>query len=48
MDETAASLTVLATLGYVDPATGKRVTKTPVSTVVPVYSSAAKNMWPRA
>ena len=48
MDETAASLTVLATLGYVDPATGKRVTKTPVSTTVPVYSSASKNMWPRA
>lgn len=47
-DETAASIQVAVTLGYIDPATGKRLTKTPVTTTVPVEKDKAAVSWPRA
>lgn len=47
-DETAASIQVAVTLGYIDPATGKRLTKTPVTTTVPVDKDKAAVSWPRA
>jgi hypothetical protein len=47
-DETAASIQVAVTLGYVDPATGKRVSKNPVSITVPVDDTKAAVTWPRA
>lgn len=47
-DETAASIQVAVTLGYIDPATGKRLTKNPVSITVPVDKDKAAVSWPRA
>lgn len=45
-DETSPRITVSVTLGYIDPASGKRVSKNPVTIAVPVNDKAAAAQWP--